>query len=76
MKVIDKRAEKMMTKQQEKCPYCATNHSKDLFNCSGNDYFVSVSIRQSKMYLMVFSYDGDYSEDLPINYCPICGRKL
>lgn len=27
----------------EKCPYCATNHSKDLFNCSGSDYFVSVS---------------------------------
>ena len=60
----------------EKCPYCATNHSKDLFNCSGSDYFVSVSIRQSKMYLMVFSWDGDYSEDLPINYCPMCGRKL
>ena len=23
-----------------------------------------------------FSDDGDYSEDLPINYCPMCGRKL
>lgn len=66
----------MTRKNQKKCPYCATNHSKDLFNCSGSDYFFSVSIRQSKMYLMVFSYDGDYSEDLPINYCPICGRKL
>lgn len=65
-----------ITKQQEKCPYCATNHGKDLFNCSGSDYFVSVSIKQSKMYLMVFSWDSDYSEDLPINYCPKCGRKL
>ena len=24
-----------MTKQQEKCPYCATNHSKDLFSSDG-----------------------------------------
>lgn len=48
-----------MTKQQEKCPYCATNHSKDLFNCSGSDYFVSVSIRQSKMYLKVIKGDKE-----------------
>lgn len=71
-----KAGDRMMTKQQEKCPYCATNHSKDLFSSDGSDYFISVSIRKSKMYLMVFSWDGDYSEDLPINYCPICGRKL
>ena len=28
---------------QKKCPYCAPNHSKDLFISDGSDYFISVS---------------------------------
>ena len=61
---------------QKKCPYCAPNHSKDLFSSDGSDYFISVSIRMSKMHLAVLSWDGGYSGNLPINYCPVCGRKL
>ena len=67
---------------QKKCPYCHhgeqgfINPRKDLFSSDGSDYFISVSIRKSKMHLAVLSWDGGYSENLPINYCPMCGRKL
>lgn len=61
---------------QKKCPYCAPNHHKNLFICDKGDYFMSISIRKSKVHLVELFWDGGYIKDLPINYCPKCGRKL
>ncbi len=63
---------------KEQCPYCSIDNGTELFTCGGDDYdyFISVSIDKSKLHFEEFSWDGNFSEDLEISYCPKCGRKL
>lgn len=63
---------------KEQCPYCSIDNGTELFTCGGDDYdyFISVSIDKSKLHFEEFSWDGNFSEDLEINYCPKFGRKL
>lgn len=63
---------------KEQCPYCSIDNGTELFTCGGDDYdyFISVSIDKSKLHFEEFSWDGNFSEDLEINCCPKCGRKL
>lgn len=73
-----------LTDQQKKCPYC----HEDI--CAGADPWVGrvgkdmlADDGQSQVYvsiehpghLMVVDYEGT-TDSAPINYCPMCGRKL
>lgn len=65
-----------MTKKQEECPYCSDLHRKDLYNAEGSDYTLSLYIYKSTLHVDTFSWDGDYSDEIKINYCPKCRRRL
>lgn len=74
----------MTRKDQKKCPYCHNEIGKThytLLECHyfANDNYVeaAVDINTNKsMSLMISDYYGDNNDEIKINYCPMCGRKL
>ena len=74
-----------MTKQQE-CPYCHNKTGKKhytLLEChyyANDDNYVEATVdinsNDKTMSLIVGDYYGDNTDEIKINYCPICGRKL
>lgn len=63
-----------LTKQQENCPYCHTNKSLVEYDDCG--FEVEVSVDDGTLY--VDANDGYHtlSEEVDINFCPMCGRPL
>lgn len=77
-----------MTRNQKDCPYCHHETRKNhyiLLECHyfANDNYVEATVdinTDKSMSLIVGDYYGDdYGDDtdeIKINYCPMCGRKL
>lgn len=73
-----------MTKKQQQCPYC--HHETGGKHCvlleyaylTSNDDYVeaNVDIKDKSMFLNIGDYYKDVNDEIKINYCPICGRKL
>lgn len=74
-----------MVRKQQQCPYC--NHETGRkhnfllnynFLTSDDDLIeATVDINADKsMLLIVGDYCRDDTDEIKINYCPICGRKL
>ena len=74
----------MMTKKQQQCPYCHHETGKKhytLLECHyfANDNYVEATVdinTDKSMSLIVGDYYGDNTDEIKINYCPMCGRKL
>lgn len=75
----------MIIRNQKDCPYChhetRRKHNVLLnytFLTSDDDFIeATVDINTDKsMSLIVGDYYGDGSEEIKINYCPMCGRRL
>ncbi|MFD3267894.1 hypothetical protein [Lactobacillus johnsonii] len=75
-----------ITKQQEKCPYCHNEIGRlhyallaNHFYTSDDEYMeatVDINSNDKTMSLIVGDYYGDDTDEIKINYCPMCGRKL
>lgn len=73
-----------MTKKQQQCPYChhETGRKHNIllnynFLTSDDNYVeATVDINDQSMLLTVGDYYADNDDEIKINYCPICGRKL
>lgn len=69
---------------QKKCPYCHNGTGKKhytLLQCHyfANDNYVEATVdinTDKSLLLIVGDYYGDDTDEIKINYCPICGRKL
>ena len=59
------------------CKYCESDRAVDLLSAKEND--ADVKMFNSELLLEVYSFVddplSDY-EEIKINYCPMCGRKL
>ncbi len=60
-----------MNHTKEPCEYC--DGEKDLLK-KYNGF--TVSIYKNELELYFEHNEGDASDDVKINYCPMCGRKL
>lgn len=73
-----------MLRKQQQCPYCHHETGKihyELQECHylANDNYVEATVdinADKSMSLIVGDYYGDNTDEIKINYCPICGRKL
>lgn len=70
-----------MTRNQKDCPYCHHETGKKhytLLECHDDNYVeATVDINTDKsMSLILGDYYGDDTDEIKINYCPMCGRKL
>ena len=74
-----------MTRNQKDCPYCHHETGKKHYVLLTWHYFANddnyveatVDINTDKsMSLIVGDYYGDNTDEIKINYCPMCGRKL
>lgn len=71
---------------QKKCPYCHNEIGKkhyvlvnSNFLTSDDEYMeatVDINSNDKTMSLIVGDYYGDSTDEIKINYCPMCGRKL
>lgn len=69
---------------KEKCQYCHNEIGREhyvLLECHyfANDNYVEATVdinTDKSMSLIVGDYYGDDTDEIKINYCPICGRKL
>ena len=61
---------KKFSKELRSNPDCHQSYRSTWFSCK------KININKPKMHLAVLSWDGGYSGNLPINYCPVCGRNL
>ena len=59
-----------LTKQQENCPYC---HGYDYDGYLIKDGWLDMSIFDSNKIIL---RTDPASYEVPINYCPMCGRPL
>lgn len=74
----------MMARNQKDCPYCHHETGKKHYTLQKCHYFandnyveVAVDINTNKsMSLMISDYYRSNDDEIKINYCPICGRKL
>ncbi len=74
-----------MTKQQE-CPYCHHETGKKHYVLVNINFLTSddecmeatvdINSNDKTMSLIVGDYYGDSTDEIKINYCPMCGRKL
>lgn len=72
-----------MTKKKQQCPYCHHKTGRKhyvLLECHyfANDNYVeaNVDIKDKSMFLNIGDYYKDVNDEIKINYCPMCGRKL
>lgn len=74
-----------MTKQQEKCPYCHNEIGKTRYALIDNHFYtndeyiegtVDINSNDKTLVLTIGDCYEDYSDEIKINYCPMCGRKL
>lgn len=73
-----------MARNQKDCPYCQHETRKKhyvLLTCHyfANDNYVEATVdinTDKSMSLIVGDYYGDDTDEIKINYCPMCGRKL
>ena len=58
------------------CPYCqrSARNPEALLDEDQKPY-VDILNNKKEAYLEILTFD-DYDCEIPINYCPICGRKL
>ena len=69
---------------QKKCPYCHNETGKKHYTLLewhyfANDNYVEATVdinTDKSMSLIVGDYYGDDTDEIKINYCPMCGRKL
>lgn len=63
------------TDVQQCCPYC---HREETLNDSANDDVIMfIAPDADDAYLVAESYDdSSQSGSVPINFCPMCGRKI
>lgn len=72
----------MKDKQQEQCPYCHHETGRKhniLLNynfLTSDDDLIETTVANKSMLLTVGDYCGDDTNEININYCPMCGRKL
>ncbi|OFI48840.1 hypothetical protein BG261_05475 [Floricoccus tropicus] len=60
-----------MDRKLEKCQVC----KGDKLLGTDNEE-LRLQIKDSKLRIEDFWGEGDINDDIKINYCPICGRKL
>ena len=73
-----------MTRNQKDCPYCHHETGKKHYTLLewhyfANDNYVEATVdinTDKSMSLIVGDYYGDSTDEIKINYCPMCGRKL
>lgn len=71
---------------QEKCPYCHNEIGKTHYALVGSNFYTSddeymeatvdINSNDKTMSLTIGDFYGDDSEEIKINYCPMCGRRL
>ena len=75
----------MTRKKKQQCPYCHHETGKKhyiLLEChyyANDDNYVEATVdinTDKSMSLIVGDYYGDDTDEIKINYCPKCGRKL
>ena len=72
-----------MLATKENCPYCHNEIGREHYILLKCNYFVNdnyvegtVDIDDKSMLLTVGDYYNDNEDEIKINFCPICGRKL
>ncbi|MEJ6075487.1 hypothetical protein [Lactobacillus johnsonii] len=79
------RFERKSAKQNQKCPYCHNEIGRvhyallDSNFLTSDEYMeatVDINSNDKTMVLTIGDYYGDNTDEIKINYCPICGRKL
>ena len=73
-----------MTRKPQQCPYCHHETGRKhnvLQECHyfANDNYVEATVdinTDKSMSLIVGDYYGDNTDEIKINYCPVCGGKL
>ena len=63
--------------KKEMCKYCESDYEVNLLSAKEND--ADVKMFKNRIWLKAYSFIddplNDY-EEIEINYCPMCGRKL
>lgn len=80
------RFERKSAKQNQKCPYCHNEIGKTHYALLASHFYTSddecmeatvdINSNDKTMSLTIGDFYGDDSEEIKINYCPMCGRKL
>lgn len=80
------RFERKSAKQNQKCPYCHNEIGKTHYALVNSNFLTSddecmeatvdINSNDKTMSLTISDFYGDDSEEIKINYCPMCGRKL
>lgn len=75
----------MMTRNVKKCPYCHNEIGKTHYALIDNQFYtndeyiegtVDINSNDKTLVLAIGDCYEDYSYEIKINYCPICGRRL
>lgn len=80
------RFERKSAKQNRKCPYCHNEIEKTHYALVGSNFYTSddeymeatvdINSNDKTLVLTIGDFYGDNSDEIKINYCPMCGRKL
>lgn len=76
----------MMTRNLKKCPYCHDEIGKTHYTLVAGNFYtsddeyieatVNINSNDKTLVLTIGDCCEDYSDEIKINYCPMCGRRL